>query len=306
MLGVWFAVVIVSCLTWYSAGWPGAVMVVVVTAALNHGKGINEFLRTFRDWTMILLFFVGYTASRSLADSVGFPVQEQLLIDVDRLIGFGDQPVHRAQRLVDWTSRPQWWEGTFPVMYTSHFVASMVPMALAYRQNKPRAVAFMQRWMLLSIIGLTGYVLFPTRPPWMSSDRGRVDTVYSGLARGWEVLGSQEAASAFDRGTEVANQIAAMPSLHAGYAMLLFIFWGLGSRKWLVRVSVGAYALYMGFVIVITGQHWLIDVFAGWACALAAHLLVSRYEQHKLIALDSATAADAQTTGDVASSEGAR
>jgi len=87
LLGIWFVAVIVSCLTWYSAGVPGAIMVVLITAVLNHGKGINGFLWTFRDWTMILLFFVGYTASRSIADSVGFPIQEQLLIDVDRIIG---------------------------------------------------------------------------------------------------------------------------------------------------------------------------------------------------------------------------
>jgi len=166
-------------------------------------------------------------------------------------------------------------------MYTSHFVASMVPLALAYRMNRPKAVAFMQRWMLLSIIGLIGYVFFPTRPPWMSSDRGTVDMVHTGLARGWEFLGAHEAALAFERGAETANQIAAMPSLHAGYAMLLFIFWGMGSRRWLIRIPVAAYALYMGFVIVITGMHWVIDVFAGWACALAAHLIVRAHERRR-------------------------
>ena len=60
-----------------------------------------------------------------------------------------------------------------------------------------------------------------------------------------------------------------MPSLHAGAALLVALFlWPIAGTLW--RVVLVAYALAMGLTLVYTGEHYVVDVFAGWLVAAVA------------------------------------
>jgi len=100
----------------------------------------------------------------------------------------------------------------------------------------------------------------------MSSELGTVATVHEGLARGWEAVSLPVMADLFSFGRDQTNQIAAMPSLHCAYPALLFLFFAPGRNR-VVQGALGFYALFMAFTVVVTGQHWVIDIIAGWACA---------------------------------------
>ena len=67
----------------------------------------------------------------------------------------------------------------------------------------------------------------------------------------------------------LTNELAAFPSLHAGWslwvALALQIY---ASRKW-VRTLGWLYALGTAIVIVGTGNHWVIDAIVGWLVILA-------------------------------------
>jgi membrane-associated phospholipid phosphatase len=84
--------------------------------------------------------------------------------------------------------------------------------------------------------------------------------------------------SLWEHGTRYANDVAAMPSLHAAYAMLIALFfWSRVGWRW--RLLLAAYALGMGFALVYTGEHYFSDVLAGWlyaGCAALAVELVAR------------------------------
>ena len=63
---------------------------------------------------------------------------------------------------------------------------------------------------------------------------------------------------------DLTNELAAFPSLHAGWALwvaLVLASAGVG-RAW--RVAGFVYALTTAFVVVGTGNHWLLDVVGGW------------------------------------------
>lgn len=135
----------------------------------------------------------------------------------------------------------------------------------------------MRRWLLLSCLGLIGYILMPTVPPWMSSENGNIAMVYEGLPRGWSAVNIPVIEDLFRFGRDNSNQIAAMPSLHAAYPALLFLFFA-PDRGWLGKTVLAGYVLFMGWTIVITGQHWVIDMFAGWLVAWIAHRLVAKTE----------------------------
>ena len=79
----------------------------------------------------------------------------------------------------------------------------------------------------------------------------------------------------FERGSEYANPVAAVPSLHAAYTLLFSIFlWRLVPR-W-ARVLLAAYPPAMAFALVYTGEHYLVDILLGWAYTLVAVWIVGR------------------------------
>jgi membrane-associated phospholipid phosphatase len=63
-----------------------------------------------------------------------------------------------------------------------------------------------------------------------------------------------------------SNPVAAMPSLHAGSAMLVALFlWPL--VRTVGRAALVGYVLVMAVALVYTGEHYAVDVAAGWATA---------------------------------------
>jgi membrane-associated phospholipid phosphatase len=67
-----------------------------------------------------------------------------------------------------------------------------------------------------------------------------------------------------------------MPSLHAGAALLVALFFW-PSVDVLRRVALLAYAVAMAVTLVYTGEHYVVDVAAGWGvagCAVAVGTVV--------------------------------
>lgn len=71
---------------------------------------------------------------------------------------------------------------------------------------------------------------------------------------------------------ELYNPIAAMPSMHFGYALLIGVMTARLVRSLAVRLLGVAYPLFVGFVIVATGNHYVLDAAAGAAVMLAGWL----------------------------------
>jgi membrane-associated phospholipid phosphatase len=77
-----------------------------------------------------------------------------------------------------------------------------------------------------------------------------------------------------------SNPVAAMPSLHVAFAVLVAIVIGRRLRsRW--RVLLALYPAAMGFTLVYCGEHYVLDLVAGTAYALAVHLALSRWEARR-------------------------
>ena len=75
-------------------------------------------------------------------------------------------------------------------------------------------------------------------------------------------------------GTDWGNDVAAVPSLHAGYTMLICLFfWPRVNRRW--RPLLVAYPIGMALSLMYLGEHYLIDILLGWTYAAATILLVN-------------------------------
>jgi membrane-associated phospholipid phosphatase len=109
-----------------------------------------------------------------------------------------------------------------------------------------------------AVIALVCYYLYPVAPPRLVTGYGFVDTMllYSNTSYQAQSL------------KPFVNPYAAMPSLHFGWAFLL----GVGIYA-VMRDARGIIlgtllTLSMGFAVVLTGNHYILDAAAGFAVAI--------------------------------------
>lgn len=114
-------------------------------------------------------------------------------------------------------------------------------------------------------LGLLVYALYPVAPPWISDDRF-TDTV------------SEASLEGFARPAGIMNELGAIPSFHCGWLTIAAVVVFGATRSRLVRVLCVLYPALMFVAVVVTGNHWIIDVPAGVALAALGVLVASRHE----------------------------
>jgi hypothetical protein len=146
-----------------------------------------------------------------------------------------------------------------------HFAGTAAVLVWVHRR-RPHAFPFLRTTLIVSTaLALVGYVLYPAAPPRLA-DLGFADTVstHTGLNLSSDLLGS------------LYNPIAAVPSLHFGYALIVGVALAqLASRRWL-RLAGAAYPAAMLLIIVATGNHFFFDAAAG-ALVVGAGWLAASY-----------------------------
>jgi hypothetical protein len=219
--------------------------------------------RLLLDWLPFILFLYLYDFSRGAAEKLGMPTHVTEAIDFDKFLFFGNIPtVWLQQHLYDPTSIP-WWEVVTSLCYFSHFVAVWVIAAVLYATNRDRWVKFARRVLVLSFAGLITFALFPAAPPWWASVHGYIDVPVPRLAsRGWDVIGLHMAGQLIQAGQGVVNDVAAIPSLHTGFAVLISVFFWRSVPRW-GKVLLFLYPVLMAFTLVYAGEHFVIDTIIG-------------------------------------------
>ena len=146
-----------------------------------------------------------------------------------------------------------------------HFAGTAAALTWVHRRH-PHAFPFLRTTLIVSTaLALVGYVLYPAAPPRLA-DLGFADTVttHTGLNLSSDLLGS------------LYNPIAAVPSLHFGYSLIVGVAIAqLASRRWM-RIAGAAYPALMLLVIVATGNHFLFDAVAGGLVVAAGWFVASR------------------------------
>lgn len=232
-------------------------------AVAVHAEAPERLRDLTRDWGLFALLLVLYRYSAGLADSIGGDVAMAGLADIDRWLGLGEIPTVRLQRTFDQTGSAPWWQVPLSFVYVSHFFGVLVAAALLWLRDRPAWIGYTKRLLTLGATAVVTYVLVPAAPPWMAAEEGVIPTVERSPFLGWDRVGLGIIEPVVEQGRAVANPVAAMPSMHAGFA--LFLAWFFWSRvSWPGRVLLALYAASMAFTLVLTGEHWVIDILVGW------------------------------------------
>ena len=239
-------------------------------------------LAFIRDWSIPLALLMLYFYTREIADNLGIPVHYAYVIDFDVWLGGGDTPSARLQEL--WCGSPcapagaaHWYDRFFILVWMSHFTVALTVAVVFWLRNRPEFVLWMRRYLIINFGALVCYVLVPTAPPWMASLEGRLPTEVQRLgAKAW-VGPRPEGVGGADPASWVGNQVAAMPSLHTGVAVMVALYgiyrfstpW-----RWLLLL----YPLSMSVALVYLGEHYVADVIGGVALAVVVLAGCARWE----------------------------
>lgn len=276
-LGFWIALVGIPTDPYQMFVW-----LWLVTIAWDVQAPWRDHLRFVRDWWLVFVGLVIYLYSRGLSDElIGLPVHYTMPIRFDEWIGGGTIPTERLQDA--WcaspctgSSPPRWYDAVLTSVYFTHFVAGLTIAVVLWLRDRAAWVPWMRRYLVANYAALVIYLFYPMAPPWLASKDGYLaDTVPRLTGRGWDDLGLGGFHVAL---AKVGNPVAAMPSLHGGMAMLIALYAVTRLRspwRWLVLL----YPLAMSVALVYGGEHYVVDILAGWLLAVVVMLGCTWYER---------------------------
>ena len=207
-------------------------------------------------WAGVWVATFGYILLRGVADDAGIP-RTKFVLPIDRVIGFGETP---SERLQDWLYTGEISAFDWPLIWIHSswfFVLPVITLyVLVFRWELFGQLATVRLGVLYA--GLIGFFLFPTEPPWMTTDVVRLLDIRAG-----EVLSID------------TNPVAALPSLHVALPSAIAMWlWQVRMNRWAVVITV--YAALTAFEVVYLGEHYVVDVVAGLLLAFAV-VRASRY-----------------------------
>lgn len=238
------------------------------------GRGWRSGVRLLADWVPLGAVLLLYDASRGIANTLGAPVHVTEPAAADAWL-FGAVPTVWLQAHLTVSG---WLAALVTLVYSSHFVVTPLVLAVLWVRDRARWGRYARLVVALSLAGLATYVLYPAAPPWLAARHDVIGEVHRTSGDGWAVLGLPRAGALLHAGQGQVNPVAAVPSLHTAFAVLLCLFaLRLVRRRW-QRVLLVAYAVAMPLVLVWSGEHYVVDTLLGAVYAAGVCLLVPRAE----------------------------
>jgi membrane-associated phospholipid phosphatase len=228
--------------------------------------------RLVLEWSPFIGFLLAYDLLRGVADSV-FTAHVYPQLRVDEWL-FGVVPtVWLQDHFWHGENDLRWWDYAAWAVYLTHFFATFLVAGVLWlwwhKYFRPFAVMV----AVLAALGFATYVLFPAVPPWLASENGQLAPTTRLVPIVWSHIPIEHFSTLFEKGHHYANDVAAVPSLHAAYALLIALYlWRLVPR-W-VRPLLALYPLAMAAALVYSGEHYVSDCLLGWVYAVAAFAAV--------------------------------
>lgn len=249
-----------------------------ITAAMV-GRPLLDYVRVLRDWSLFFAALLLYDQTRGIADTLGMPVHVEVVAAADEALFGGTVPTVWLQDHLYDPLVVHWYDVVVSLVYVSHFFLVWAIGAVIYVRARDAWGSYARRALGLSFAGLATYVLLPAAPPWYAAREGVIGEVDRISTRGWSVLGLHRAGSALEAAQAGSNDVAAMPSLHAGFSLLVvLLLWPWVTNR-AARAVLLLYPLAMGVTLVYGGEHYVVDVLVGWGYAMGVVALALTWER---------------------------
>jgi membrane-associated phospholipid phosphatase len=266
VIGIYLVVVLLVSLALRTTPSADVFFVLVAIGAVMAGRGI-AFVR---DWGPFLLVFLAWEAMRGVANLFGQSVQSDSVITIERALMLGTIPAVELQEALRTPGQINALDVIMSFVYISHF---FFPLALAFAlwwTDRARYYRFVVTLMVVSFAAFFTFIAVPVAPPRFAGKFGEalpvVDVVLD-VTRAIEWNGFS-----WMYGNLVGNPVAAFPSMHAAYPVLVFLFLRETSKRaaliWLPAIAA------IWFATVYLGHHYVVDLFGGAIYAVAGYFVI--------------------------------
>ena len=181
------------------------------------------------------------------------------IIDIERWLHVFAEPSIQA-----WAQNKHWLMDVADWTYlNAHYFVTIGALIFIYMRRNDSFYFVRNMFMLAMALALIGYALYPTAPPRLMPEWGFTDSI------------QQFTGVTVEHGPTSAllNLYAAIPSMHVCFSLM--IGWPMARlvKHRLAAVAWALYPLFITFVVIATGNHYLTDAFLGAITALASAVL---------------------------------
>lgn len=242
---------------------PDKLFVFLLFMFMAFGQAWQMFKHLFPFVSVILV----YESFRSVADSLNTRVDYWLAPRIDNFL-FGNLPTVYLQDAL-WQGRTSWYDYFLYIPYLFHFIIPIGLAILIWKTRESQYWRVVNTYLVVAFGAFLIYFLFPAAPPWLAAQNDYIQPLTRISSEVWAGLGLRDFPSFYNNISP--NPVAAVPSLHAAWAVLLCIFiYKLYGRRWAALAAV--YPALIFFGTVYQGEHYFFDIIAGAALAAAGYL----------------------------------
>ena len=240
------------------------------------GSLLIKRTRTFiLDWIPFLFILISYDFLRGFADNLGGRVHFIELVEAEKAL-FGGIPTQNLQSLYFNAPHITFLDYFATIIYFLHFALPLSFSFILWIYNRSYFKQFTTGILLLSYSAWVTFLIYPAAPPWLAEEKGYL----SGVTKILDLT-----LNSFPEKLKLPtiyhqfnpNEVAAMPSLHGAYPLLIFLFafkfFKLKSLPFLIYIP----AVWISLVYL--GEHYVVDIIAGALFALIFFLLSSILHQ---------------------------
>jgi hypothetical protein len=244
----------------------GVVVLGLIASCVGTEARWREVVTDFVPFFLILL---AYDALHGAAQHWSLP-HAVPQIKADEWMFGGTVPTVRLQHAFYTPGVAHVWDYAAFAVYMTHFVLPYIVAGLLWKYDH----ASFRRWAILfvglSFAAFVTYAIYPAVPPWLASQGAHLAPTAKIIDEMWAHVGFANGAQVFSATGHFANPVAAVPSLHEGYALLFTLFFWRRAGRW--RPLLALYPVAMALTLVYTGEHYVIDIILG--CLYAVFVFV--------------------------------
>lgn len=239
-------------------------LVLLIASILLHKT--FKFLHDFIPFILILL---SYDFFRGFAKDINTHIHYLGRVHATQWLFNGHIPTVELQHAFYTAGVLNWYDYMAATLYLLHFA---VPLGFAFllwfysvvgdhkSHYRKGFLEFSVGLSLVSYGALLLYVFYPTAPPWLAAREGfipPITKIFNVVLTHFPETLHIPTIYQYIR----VNLVAAVPSMHAAYAFLVFLYALRYFKKWgLIFLP---YFLLMWIIIIYLGEHYLVDIILG-------------------------------------------
>ncbi len=233
---------------------------------------IGRLQRFIKDWSLPVTLFLSYDYLRGLVPKLSLQAHIFPMINFDKAV-FGVIPTNKLQGLFFSDGVIHWYDYLVVVFYMSHFIVPMMVGFIFWLHSKKNFTEYALAILVLSYSAFVTYIIFPAMPPWMAAQIGIIPEVDKIMDKVFANFPSPIDLPSVYRFVG-ANLVAAVPSLHAAYPWLTFLFVIKASKK--IGLLILPYVFIVWFSVIYLGEHYVFDILIGVLYSTLVFILVCK------------------------------